>query len=86
MVAPGRVERFVALSVGAKAAYTAGGPLQLLKGYYVLVFQLRGIAGAVNQHLLACFARCKLPKLLHVKQFPQCDCIANYLGLQWSHV
>ncbi|NHZ96357.1 alpha/beta fold hydrolase [Massilia sp. CCM 8734] len=44
MVAPERVERFVALSVGHPAAYTEGGLLQLLKGYYVLVFQLRGIA------------------------------------------
>lgn len=44
MHAPDRVERFVALSVGHPAAYTEGGPLQLLKGYYVLVFQLRGIA------------------------------------------
>ena len=44
MHAPERVERFVALSVGHPAAYTDGGPLQLLKGYYVLVFQLRGIA------------------------------------------
>ncbi|MDQ1920784.1 alpha/beta fold hydrolase [Massilia pseudoviolaceinigra] len=44
MYAPERVERFVALSVGHPAAYTEGGPLQLLKGYYVLVFQLRGIA------------------------------------------
>jgi pimeloyl-ACP methyl ester carboxylesterase len=44
MHAPERVERFVALSVGHPAAYTEGGPLQLLKGYYVLVFQLRGIA------------------------------------------
>ncbi|MCE3608353.1 alpha/beta hydrolase [Massilia sp. P8910] len=47
MVAPERVERFVALSVGHPAAYTAGGPLQLLKGYYVMVFQLRGIAEAM---------------------------------------
>lgn len=44
MHAPERVQRFVALSVGHPAAYTEGGPLQLLKGYYVLVFQLRGIA------------------------------------------
>jgi pimeloyl-ACP methyl ester carboxylesterase len=44
MYAPDRIKRFVALSVGHPAAYTEGGPLQLLKGYYVLVFQLRGIA------------------------------------------
>lgn len=47
MYAPERVRRFVALSVGHPAAYTEGGPLQLLKGYYVLVFQLRGIAEAM---------------------------------------
>ena len=60
MHAPERVERFVALSVGHPAAYTEGGPLQLLKGYYVLVFQLRGIAEsmikAFDWHLLRGFA------------------------------
>lgn len=41
---PQRVTRYAALSVGHPNAY-AGGPLeQKLKGYYVLLFQLRGLA------------------------------------------
>lgn len=41
---PERVERYGALSVGHPAAYARAGLMQKLKGYYVLVFQLRGIA------------------------------------------
>lgn len=41
---PERVERFVALSVGHAAAYAAGPLEQKLKGWYVLMFQLRGFA------------------------------------------
>lgn len=41
---PERVDRYVALSVGHLAAYTRGGLLQKLKGYYVLLVQLRGIS------------------------------------------
>ena len=40
---PQRVERFVALSVGHPTAYARGGLVQKLKGYYVLLMQLRGI-------------------------------------------
>jgi pimeloyl-ACP methyl ester carboxylesterase len=41
---PDRVERYVALSVGHAAAYAAGPIEQKLKGWYVLMFQLRGFA------------------------------------------
>lgn len=41
---PERVERYVALSVGHAAAYAAGPLEQKLKGWYVLMFQLRGFA------------------------------------------
>lgn len=41
---PERVERYAALSVGHAAAYAAGPLEQKLKGWYVLAFQLRGIA------------------------------------------
>ncbi|MDE2561090.1 MAG: alpha/beta fold hydrolase [Sphingomonadales bacterium] len=41
---PERVERYAALSVGHPAAYARGGLTQKFKGWYVLVFQLRGIA------------------------------------------
>jgi pimeloyl-ACP methyl ester carboxylesterase len=41
---PERVERYVALSVGHIAAYARGGLLQKLKGYYVLLIQLRWVA------------------------------------------
>jgi pimeloyl-ACP methyl ester carboxylesterase len=44
MAHPGRVERFVALSVGHPSAYGSGGIEQKLKGYYVVFFQLRGFA------------------------------------------
>ncbi len=40
---PERVERFVALSVGHPNAYGRGGLLQKLRGYYVLLIQLRGL-------------------------------------------
>jgi pimeloyl-ACP methyl ester carboxylesterase len=41
---PQRVERYAALSVGHITAYVRGGLLQKLKGYYVLLMQLRGIS------------------------------------------
>ncbi len=41
---PQRVERYVALSVGHPTAYARGGLMQKLKGWYVLMFQLRGFA------------------------------------------
>lgn len=41
---PGRVDRYIALSVGHPAAYARGGLMQKIKGYYTLLFQLRGIA------------------------------------------
>jgi pimeloyl-ACP methyl ester carboxylesterase len=41
---PQRVERYVALSVGHPSAYGSAGIAQKLKGYYVVLFQLRGIA------------------------------------------
>lgn len=41
---PERVDRLAALSVGHPGAYVRGGPMQKLKGWYVLFFQLRGIA------------------------------------------
>jgi pimeloyl-ACP methyl ester carboxylesterase len=40
---PARVERYAALSVGHPNAYAHGGLLQKLKGYYILLFQLRGL-------------------------------------------
>ncbi|MBV9380276.1 MAG: alpha/beta fold hydrolase [Streptosporangiaceae bacterium] len=40
---PQRVDRYVALSVGHPAAYSHGGLAQKLKGYYILLFQLRGV-------------------------------------------
>lgn len=39
-----RVERFVVLSVGHPTAYASGGLIQKLKGYYILLMQLRGLA------------------------------------------
>lgn len=39
-----RVERYVTLSVGHPSAYGSGGLAQKLKGWYVLMFQLRGLA------------------------------------------
>lgn len=47
---PERVDRYVSLSVGHIAAYVRGGLLQKIKGYYVLLLQLRGIA----EFLLTC--------------------------------
>ncbi len=41
---PERVERFVALSVGHPAAYAGFDPVQRLRGWYTLFFQLRGVA------------------------------------------
>jgi len=41
---PERVERYAALSVGHPSAYARGGLLQKLRGYYILLFQLRGFA------------------------------------------
>jgi pimeloyl-ACP methyl ester carboxylesterase len=41
---PERVDRYVAMSVGHPSAYPRGGLAQKLKGYYVLMLQLRGIA------------------------------------------
>lgn len=41
---PERVERYIALSVGHPTAYGSGGLAQKLKGWYVLMFQLRGFA------------------------------------------
>ncbi len=41
---PERVERYMALSVGHPLAYAHGGVAQKLKGYYVLLIQLRGFA------------------------------------------
>ena len=40
---PERVSRYAALSVGHAAAYAAGPLEQKLKGWYVLMFQLRGL-------------------------------------------
>jgi pimeloyl-ACP methyl ester carboxylesterase len=40
---PERVDRYIALSVGHPASYARGGFGQKLKGYYVLLIQLRGI-------------------------------------------
>ncbi|MBI5503374.1 MAG: alpha/beta fold hydrolase [Deltaproteobacteria bacterium] len=41
---PERVDRYVAMSVGHPSAYARGGLMQKLKGYYVLLLQLRGLA------------------------------------------
>lgn len=41
---PQRVVRYVAMSVGHPGAYARGGVVQKLKGYYVLLMQLRGVA------------------------------------------
>jgi pimeloyl-ACP methyl ester carboxylesterase len=40
---PERIERYAALSVGHPTAYARGGARQKLKGYYVWLFQLRGV-------------------------------------------
>jgi pimeloyl-ACP methyl ester carboxylesterase len=44
MAHPQRVERAVMLSVGHPSAYGSGGIAQKLKGYYIVLFQLRGFA------------------------------------------
>jgi pimeloyl-ACP methyl ester carboxylesterase len=44
MAHPQRIERYIALSVGHPSAYGSGGLAQKLKGYYVVLFQLRGFA------------------------------------------
>jgi len=41
---PERIHRYAALSVGHPHAYATGPLEQKLKGYYVLLFQLRGLA------------------------------------------
>ncbi|MGH9207732.1 MAG: alpha/beta fold hydrolase [Acidimicrobiales bacterium] len=41
---PERIDRYAALSVGHPAAYARGSIEQKLKGYYVLLLQLRGLA------------------------------------------
>ena len=41
---PERVDRYVALSVGHPSAYARAGLLQKLKGYYILLLQLRGLS------------------------------------------
>lgn len=41
---PNRVERYVAMAVGHPDCYATGGVLQKLKGYYIVMFQLRGFA------------------------------------------
>lgn len=46
---PERVERYAALSVGHAAAYAAGPLEQKLKGWYVLMFQLRGLAEWISK-------------------------------------
>lgn len=41
---PERVNKYLAMSVGHPNAYARGGVMQKLKGWYVLMFQLRGFA------------------------------------------
>jgi pimeloyl-ACP methyl ester carboxylesterase len=41
---PELVDRHVALSVGHPNAYAAGGVMQKLRGYYILLFLMRGLA------------------------------------------
>ncbi|HET8871049.1 MAG TPA: alpha/beta fold hydrolase [Aquabacterium sp.] len=59
MLHPERIERYVALSVGHLTAYARGPLEQKLKGWYVLFFQLRGVAEAIikagNWRLLRAF-------------------------------
>lgn len=40
---PERVERYIAMSVGHPTAYARGGLEQKLRGFYVFLFQLRGL-------------------------------------------
>lgn len=44
---PQRVERYAALSVGHPSAYARAGWRQKLKGWYTLMFQLRGLTEAL---------------------------------------
>lgn len=39
-----RVVRYAALSVGHPTCYATGGAMQKLKGYYIALFQIRGLA------------------------------------------
>ena len=48
---PQRIERYVALSVGHPNAYGQGGISQKLRGYYIVLLQLRGII----EFLVTCF-------------------------------
>ena len=48
---PERIERYVALSVGHPNAYGQGGITQKLRGYYIVLLQLRGII----EFLVTCF-------------------------------
>lgn len=41
---PQRIDRYVALSVGHPSCYATGGLMQKLKGYYIALFQIRGVA------------------------------------------
>ena len=41
---PERIDRYVAISVGHPKAYARGGVKQKLMGWYILMFQLRGLA------------------------------------------
>jgi pimeloyl-ACP methyl ester carboxylesterase len=41
---PERIDRYVAISVGHPTAYARGGVKQKLMGWYILMFQLRGLA------------------------------------------
>lgn len=55
---PDRVSRYAALSVGHPLAYARGGLEQKLKGWYVLAFQLRGVAEwALRAHDWSLFRR-----------------------------
>lgn len=41
---PDRIDRYVAISVGHPTSYARGGARQKLMGWYILMFQLRGLA------------------------------------------
>ena len=57
---PERVDRYIALSVGHPAAYARGGLEQKLRGYYVVLIQLRHLIEFLvtrfNWWLFGCFA------------------------------
>lgn len=40
---PQRVDRYVAMSVGHPTAYGRGGLMQKIRGYYIILMQLRGV-------------------------------------------